>query len=285
MKYPPSELIINNDESIDHLNVTQEEVADTIILVGDPDRVKKVSKYFDSIEVQKQKREFCTHTGFLNEKRLTVISTGIGTDNIDIVLNELDALKNIDFKTREDKPEFTQLQFIRIGTSGSIRKELPLDKFLISEMAIGLDGLGQYYTLMNQDLATKFHFELLADLKMAMPYSSQCSPDLLSLFTDYEKGITLTAAGFYGPQGRSIRLKNKIEPLFEKIRAFHYKDLKCTNLEMETAAIYLLAQLMGHQAISCNAIIANRVTNTFSKNSGKVVDDLIKEVLLKITQA
>ena len=282
---PPSELIINPDGSIYHLNLRPEHIAQTIILVGDPDRVKKVSKHFDEIEFKIQKREFITHTGWLGKKRLSVISTGIGTDNIDIVMNELDALVNIDFETRLIKDELTKLDFIRVGTSGILSKEIKVDEMLISTFGIGLDSLLPYYHFdKNEDenalTESFFNFSKKEGLPV-VPTAAEASSSLLEkIGKGMHKGITLSCPGFYGPQGRSVRLKSKLQPsFFAAAGQFKFGHHALTNFEMETSAIYGMSRMLGHRAVSCNALIANRITNEFSKNPKKVVERLIKRVL------
>jgi uridine phosphorylase len=280
-----SELILNPDGSIYHLHLLPEQLADTVILVGDPDRVPMVSARFDTIEHRVQKREFVTHTGRIGRRRFSVVSTGIGTDNIDIVLNELDAVANIDLKNRKVKDQLTSLRLIRIGTSGSIRKEIPVDSFLASTHGLGLDGLLHFYQKPKTSA-------LLSALKRQMqpqwdfpikPYLSQCSKSLLrKLGTGMHQGITATNSGFYAPQGRSLRIPAKAQNYVDLLAEFEYKDLKITNLEMETAGIYALAQLMGHEAISLNAILANRASGTFSSEPNKVVERLIEHTLSQL---
>ncbi|SHG28975.1 nucleoside phosphorylase [Flagellimonas flava] len=282
-----SELILNPDGSIYHLNLLPEDIAQTIITVGDPDRVLQVSKYFDSIEIKKGKREFLTHTGTLNGKRLTVISTGIGTDNIDIVFNELDALANVDFTTRKVKEQITALDFIRIGTSGAIQADIPIDSFLLSDSAIGFEGLLHFYDTGQQDnhqLAGELNSFLGWSGQNITPYAFDCDNTLKDKFTDnrIRFGITATNSGFYGPQGRSIRLKPRISDFNEKLASFSYQNQHITNLEMETAGIYGLAKLHGHRAISLNAILANRATGEFSKKALHTVDSLIRFALKKL---
>ncbi len=287
MSLGSSELILNPDGSIYHLNLLPEDIADIIITVGDPDRVAQVSKYFDSIELKKKKREFVTHTGILSGKRITVISTGIGTDNIDIVLNELDALANIDFTSRTIKPKKRLLSFIRIGTSGSIQSNIPIDSFLLSTSAVGLDGLLHFYDsghARNTDLESKLNDYLGWKARNIRAYAADFDEKLASKFTSnrIRYGITVTNSGFYGPQGRSLRLTPAIPEFNERLAAFSYQNHQITNLEMETAAIYGLAKLHGHRAISLNAILANRATGEFSKNSKKTIDELIEFTLEKI---
>lgn len=285
-----SELILNPDGSIYHLNLLPEDIATTIITVGDPDRVSSVSKYFDSIEVKKQKREFHTHTGRLKGKRITVLSTGIGTDNIDIVFNELDALANIDLETRKVKPNKIQLSFIRIGTSGSIQPNIPVDSVVMSTSAIGLDGLLHFYDSgqhANHDLENKLTGFLGWDNFKVHPYAVDFDKNLGDIFRSnrIRFGITCTNSGFYGPQGRNLRLSPKIVDFNERLAAFTYQNQQITNLEMETAGIYGLAKMHGHRAVSLNAILANRATGEFSKAGGKTVDDLIKYTLERLVSS
>lgn len=268
----PAELIINPDGSIYHLGLCPDQIAHTIILVGDPQRVQKVSQHFDAIEVEVARREFVTCTGRLGNQRLTCIATGIGTDNIDIVLNELDALVNVDFNTRLRKNTHTPLTFVRLGTSGSIRTEIPVDSFLVADYGIGLEGLLLFYKrqLSAQetalDIYLKDYLEQQAFHYPIPPYVTQAAPDLVARFqgSDLQHGISLTATGFYAPQNRSIRAKSKVADLFTAMDAFRFNGLKATNLEMETAGIYGLAGALGHRALALNAILANRPTGTFS---------------------
>jgi len=287
--FPPSELILNPDGSIYHLNLLPEQIADTVITVGDPDRVHEISKYFDTIEHKVQKREFVTHTGTFRGKRLSVISTGIGTDNIDIVLNELDALVNIDLKNRVEKTTLTSLNIIRIGTSGAMQQDIPVDQFLISQFGIGLDGLMHYYDTQNnaEEHMTFLHFMEDVSKKTNFPirpYIASAGENLVEkLAYDFNKGITITCPGFYAPQGRILRGNISVNNLLENLSQFSYKDLRCTNFEMETAGIYGLANLLGHQAISFNAILANRITNEFSQKPKETVQSLIELVLERVT--
>lgn len=278
-----SELILNPDGSIYHLHLRPEEVATTIITVGDQDRVGKVSQYFDKILLKKQHREFTTHTGELNGKRLTVISTGIGTDNIDIVLNELDALVNIDFATRQLKPSLTSLDIVRIGTSGVIGKDktLAIDDLLVSVYAIGLDNLLSFYQNETALGCLALEKTLAAILQNRPFYTAKAANKWLDQLeeTDFKQGITLTCSGFYAPQVRNIRLKNTLSGLFEQLDAVNYEGLRVTNMEMETAGIYGLSRLMQHQAVSFNALLANRRTGEFSQNAERTIDRLIQKVL------
>ena len=284
-----SELILNPDGSIYHLNLKLENIAQDIIFVGDPDRVEKVTAYFDSIEFSTQKREFKTQTGVYKGKRISVISTGIGPDNIDIVLNELDALVNIDFETRKPKEILTSLNIIRIGTSGSLQQNIPVDSFVMSQFAIGLDNMLRSYqinSVSNTEIETAFIQQTNWDLQKGKPYVIRSSEILAQKFDSAEiyKGFTATAGGFYGPQGRVLRLNIQDAALNQKMDQFEYKGIPITNLEMETAAIYGLSALLGHQAISLNAIIANRANGTFSNKPYETIDKLICYTLDKIVR-
>lgn len=287
MKLKASELIINNDGSIYHLNLLPEDLATTIITVGDPDRVSSVTKYFDTIEVSKQKREFKTETGHYKGKRISVISTGIGTDNIDIVFNELDALVNIDFETRSIKTELTSLDIIRIGTSGSIQKEIPIDSFLISELAVGFDSLLHFYDskhIQSKTISEAIVKQTSWSGEKSNPYVVSYDENLGTKFKSNNviNGFTATNVGFYGPQSRILRLQLQDDELNNKLANFNFEGNQITNLEMETAGIYGLAKLLGHRAISMNAILANRATGDFSENPSKLVDDLIVYCLDKL---
>lgn len=286
MKISESDLIINPDGSIYHLNLLPGDIADTVITVGDPDRVGEVSKYFDKIEFKKGKREFITHTGYVGKKRVTVLSTGIGTDNIDIVFNELDALVNINFETREIKKELTSLNIIRVGTSGAVQPDIPMGTILASSHGLGMDALMNYYLqqLSGDELILmddiKAHF---GHLKNINPYLTAASETLLNTIgKDMAKGITITAPGFYAPQGRIVRAKNAVPDFIGQINSFKSNQHRITNLEMETAGIYALAKVLGHNAISVNAILASRVNFEFSKEPNKIVAQAIKMVLERI---
>lgn len=285
---PDSELIINPDGSIYHLNLRPEDVADTVITVGDPDRVEAVSKHFDNVQVKARHREFVTHTGYLNNKRITVVSTGIGTDNIDIVFNELDALVNIDFATRTIKEAKTSLDIIRVGTSGSVSADLQIDSTLITETAIGMDGLMHFYEFENSIQETVY-LEAFANhikpyFKEVAPYIATGSEKLINKFEAYyPKGTTITACGFYAPQGRVLRGTRTFPNFIEAVNTFRHKHFRITNLEMETAGIYGLGKLLGHNCLSINAILANRIDNTFSADPKKIVNQTIEKVLEIIT--
>ena len=282
-----SELIINPDGSIYHLNLLPEDIATTIITVGDPDRVGSVSKYFDTIELKKAKREFVTHTGTLRGKRIAVISTGIGTDNIDIVFNELDALVNVDFSSRTVKEKFTALDIVRIGTSGSIQSDIPVDSFLISEYAIGFDSLLHFYEsdhVLQTEYSDAFLQQTNWSSRKSEPYVVKGDQKLIDQLASERTvlGFTATNVGFYGPQSRKIRLNVQDEQLNDKLATFSHNNKKITNLEMETAGIYGLANLLGHRSASMNAIIANRPLGEFSKTPKETVDELIQYTLGKL---
>jgi uridine phosphorylase len=287
MPIKASELILNPDGSVYHLNLLPEHLATTIITVGDPDRVSSVTKHFDSVDFTTHKREFHTQTGTYKGKKITVISTGIGTDNIDIVFNELDALVNIDLEKREIKSKLTSLDIIRIGTSGSIQKEIPIDSFLISEYAAGFDSLlhfydsehVQYFKISEAIKAQTNWFDKKSD-----PYVVKCSDRLLKKLSSDQTviGFTATNVGFYGPQGRILRLAIQDNGLNDKLANFNYEGKTITNLEMETAGIYGISNLLGHNSVSMNAIIANRATGEFSDDPKGIVDTLIKYTLDKI---
>ncbi len=286
---PNSELIINPDGSIYHLNLKPEHICDTLIFVGDPDRVDLVSSYFDEIEFTVQKREFKTVLGSYKGLRLNVISTGIGPDNIDIVLNELDALANVDFETRTLKPKPKSLRIIRIGTSGSLQKHIPIDSFVISTFGLGLNTLLHSYQAephLNPELENAFIEQTGWPLDRGRPYAVKGDRKLLNLFTSQKtfQGITATANGFYGPQGRSMRIPLKSPDLNQKIEQFKWLDQNITNLEMETSAIYGLAAILGHRACSLNAILANRATGEFSSKPERTVMDLIEYTLNKLVE-
>src|SRR3990167_1011446 len=281
-----SELILNADGSIYHLNLLPEDIADTIILVGDPNRVKQVSKYFDRIEIQKTKREFVTHTGVIGSKRISVVGTGIGAGNIDIVMNELDALANIDLKNRSIKNNHKKLHFIRLGTSGSLQDNIPVDSLLISSYAIGLDGLVLYYDWKNNSDEKKLLIicrEKFSALPVAQSiYVASGAKTFIELFQKNKlgfTGITLTCPGFYGAQNRQLRARLSEPTIFSVAREIKFEDQTVANLEMETAAIYGMARLLGHDACSISAIIANRSTQTFSTDPDKTIDEMIQKVL------
>ena len=284
-----SELILNPDGSVYHLNLKPENIAHDIIFVGDPDRVGKITQFFDSIEFSIQKREFKTQTGIYKGKRLTVLSTGIGPDNIDIVLNELDALVNIDLNTRQPKEQLTSLNIIRIGTSGSIQADIPVDSFVLSQFGIGLDNMLRSYivdAVTHTDMEDAFMTHTQWDARKGRPYAIACSETLEKRIESNQmhKGITCTIGGFYGPHGRVLRLPIQDSDLNSKMDNFEFKGNRITNLEMETTAIYGLSALLGHNALSLNTIIANRASGTFSEDPTKAVDELIAYTLDKLAQ-
>ena len=289
MRIEQSELILNPDGSIYHLNLRPENIASDIIFVGDQDRVDKISQHFDSIEFTTQKREFKTTTGIYKKKRFSVISTGIGPDNIDIVLNELDALVNINLETRQPKEHLTSLNIVRIGTSGSLQTNIPVDSFVISSHGLDLNGLLHSYQIneiSNLEIENAFVKHTNWSSKKAHPLIITNSKELENKIISDKTytGITATAGGFYGPQGRVLRLAVQDPNLNHKIDSFNFKGNRITNLEMETSAIYGLSKLLGHKACSINAIIANRADGTFSKNPNKVVTDLIEYTLKKLVK-
>ncbi len=281
-----SELILNPDGSVYHLHLLPEEIAETIITVGDPDRVSEVSKHFDSIEVKRNKREFVTHTGYIGKKRVSVISTGIGTDNIDIVFTELDALVNIDLKTREIKEKHTTLDFIRIGTSGALQADIDIDSFLISSHGLGLGGLMLYYDFEENESEKILRESIDNQLINPIPvptYLYENSTDLADkIGPDMLRGVTATCPGFYAPQGRQLRGKVRNQKMLDELRAWSHNGTRITNFEMETAGIYGMARMLGHRAISCNAILANRAKGEFSAAPKKVAGKLIETVLEKL---
>lgn len=286
-KIPESELILNSDNSVYHLNLQPNEISDTVINVGDPDRVKMVSAFFDSIEVKKQKREFVTHTGVYKGKRITVLSTGIGTDNIDIVYNELDSLVNIDLEKREIKKTLKSLNLIRIGTSGSLQSDIPVDGFVFSQYGLGLDGLLNYYKLENDkeevEIIDAFRKHYPNEGILSLPYISKCSSKLENALGEgMFKGITASCCGFYAPQGRVLRYELARQNFIPSLNSFRFKNSRITNFEMETGAMYGLAKILGHHCCSINAIVANRMTNEHTHKSEETMNKLIKLVLDRI---
>ncbi|MDD2792574.1 MAG: nucleoside phosphorylase [Sediminibacterium sp.] len=285
-----SELIINSRGAVYHLNLRPEELADTVITVGDPGRVAEVSKHFDRIEGRYEHREFITHTGYIGNKRFSVLSSGIGTDNIDIVLNELDALANIDFETRTIRPELRRLKIIRIGTSGSLQADIPVDAFVASTHGLGIDNLMNFYRRENNDEELAIVQEFINHTKIgqhvSVPSIASAAPMLQKHFVDgFHQGITVTCPGFYGPQGRILRLGLQYPELVDQLTSFRYGNHRISNFEMETAAIYGLGKLLNHYCLSLNAIVANRVKQEFSKDGAKAVEALIVkslEILCKV---
>ena len=285
-----SELILNSRGAVYHLDLRPEELAPTVITVGDPDRVKAVSRYFDRIEFTCQHREFITHTGFVGSKRITVLSSGIGPDNIDIVLNELDALVNIDLATRRPKEKLSSLQIIRLGTSGSLQADIPVNSFVASTHGLGIDNLLHFYRLNQNEEESLLIQSFLAQTQLqhqtGQPYISAASASLLKLFTtNFYQGITVTCPGFYGPQGRVLRLGLNNPSLINRLTDFKFGAHRITNFEMETAAIYGLSRLMGHHCLALNVIVANRVTQTFSDNASLHIDRLIQQFLTTFSES
>lgn len=279
-----SELIINKRGAIYHLNLRPEELAATVLTVGDPDRVGAVSKHFDAVEHRLQHREFVSHTGRIGKKRVTVVSTGIGTDNIDIVLNELDALVNIDLTTRTVRPHFTPLTIIRVGTSGALQKDIPVDGWVASTHGLGIDNLLHFYRHEENEeergILHAFATQTQLHQRLAAPYISAASGSLLRHFTDgFHQGITVTCPGFYGPQGRVLRLGLSQPELVDRLTTFSYGAHRITNFEMETAGIYGLGRALGHSCLSLSAIVANRVLGQFSRDGNAAVEKLIRATL------
>ncbi len=284
---PASELIINADGSIYHLNLRPEQIAENIIVVGDPGRVKMVSAHFDEIHHEVQNREFITHTGVYKGKPISVVSTGIGTDNIDIVLNELDALVNIDLNTRLPKETHKTLHIVRIGTSGGLQEELDVDSFLMSKCSIGFDGMLNFYEKRNDvallDIEAAFKKHMNWNPILNNPYIVPASEKLMKqIGYDLTSGITISAPGFYGPQGRVLRLNLQVEDMNEQLRAFRFDADKITNYEMESSALYGLSAMLGHEALTICVIIANRYNKQYSKDYHPAVEKLIELVLDRI---
>ena len=285
-----SELIINGRGAIYHINCRPEEIATLVITVGDPDRVKEVSKHFDRIEFKNNHREFITHTGYIGNKRLSVTSTGIGPDNIDIVLNELDALVNIDFETRTIKDRLTALNIIRVGTSGSLQKEIPVDSFVASTHGLGLDNLLNFYLHGSNEEEKQLLHAFITHTQLTRgisdPYISSAGISLLKEFVNnFHHGITVTCPGFYGPQGRVLRMGLTHPHLIDRLTSFSFGQHRITNFEMETSAMYGMGRILGHHCLSLSAIVANRITKEFSKDGNAAVENLIKQTLSVISSA
>ena len=279
-----SELIINDRGAIYHLNVRPEEIADTIITVGDPERVAEVSKYFDRVEHKLAHREFITHTGYIGQKRISVLSTGIGPDNIDITLNEIDALANINFDTRTINDQKKSVSIIRMGTCGSLQGEVGVNELVAGTHGLGIDNVLHFYERENNEeekgILAAFDEHTKISAHKIQPYIASASAGLLKHFTEgYSHGITVTCPGFYGPQGRILRLPLKMPNLVDQMTSFKYGQHRIANFEMETSAIYGLCNLLGHQCLSINVIIANRVKKEYSKDMGKAVDHMIEKSL------
>jgi uridine phosphorylase len=279
--FSEADLILNTDGSVYHLGLLPEQVADTVIVVGDPARVARVSEKFDSVEFQTVKREFVTHTGYYKGKRITVLSTGIGVDNIEIAMIELDALFNIDLKSRTPKEEKASINIIRIGTSGAIQPELEMGSGVVSEYGIGLDNLMLFYDFPQNEKEIAIGNELGKQLNLPFsPYIARCSEKLFNKFqTSFTTGNTVTSPGFYAPQGRKLRMKVANPDFLEQITGFNHDGFRLTNFEMETSAIYAFAQMLGHQALSVNAVLGNRARGTFTGNPYTIIDSIIGRVL------
>ncbi len=281
-----TELILNKNGSVYHLNLLPEMLSDKIILVGDQGRVSAISKHFEKIEWKVQNREFLTHTGIYKGKRITALSSGIGTDNIDIVMNELDALVNIDLEKRLVKEKNSKLNIVRIGTCGTLHADIAPDTAVVSEYAIGLDGLLNFYDFdknNNNELSDSFVEHMKLNKKLAFPYSANASEVLFEkIGYDFTSGITVTAPGFYAPQGRELRANSTFKDFDSKFSSFDYKGRKLVNFEMETSAIYGLSKLLGHEALTVCLVVGNRITKQFSKNYKPAMDELILKVLDRI---
>jgi uridine phosphorylase len=284
IKIAESEMILNSRGAIYHLDVRPEELADTVITVGDPARVREVSKHFDNVEFTCQHREFVTHTGTIGSKRLSVVSTGIGPDNVDIVVNELDALVNIDFTTRTINPVLKHLTIIRLGTSGALQADIPVDSVVVSTYGLGIDNLLNYYRHDNNDEEMQILQQFVAHTQLSAnffhPYITTAGPGILKHFVNgFYHGITITCPGFYGPQGRVLRLGLTNPDLIDRLTEFRFGQHRITNFEMETSAIYGLGRLLGHQCLSLSTIVANRIKKEFSKDGNAAVENMIKKSL------
>jgi uridine phosphorylase len=283
-----TELILSNENKIYHLNLSKDEIAETILLVGDPQRVELVSNKFDRIEYKIQHREFITHTGLVNKKKISVISTGIGPDNIDIVINELDALFNIDFNTRTKNKQTKSVNIIRLGTCGALQKNINVDTLIASSYALGLDNIAHFYdnqNVINKNISEAFSNHMNWPKKLSKPYVIKASQNLLNLFQDLNTGITATAPGFYGPQGRELRMSPSIDRLEEKMQNFKFKDLQIKNFEMETSALYYLGRTLGHNTLTICAVIGNRLSKKYSEKFNITVNQMIDLVLKKISSS
>lgn len=283
-----SELILNEDSSVYHLKLKNDDLADTIITVGDPNRVALVSKYFDTIDLIKSNREFTTHTGFIGKKRLSVISTGIGVDNIDIVFNELDILASIDLNSKSLKNHKQKYNVIRLGTTGSLSEDINIDDILFSKYAIGTDGVPYHYKFNNElfenELSKQFTKQTKWNSKLAAPYSSKCSDILWNKLyqNTHKQGITLTMNGFYAPQARTIRIPLQQPNMLHICKNIQFDNLNISNLEMETAGLYAFGKIFEHEVISINAVLAHRINGTFSSTPKKTIERMIRLTLPKI---
>lgn len=287
-KLKDSQLIVNADGAIYHLNLRPEQIADTIIIVGDPGRVKSISRHFDEIEYQGQNREIMTHTGRIGKKRISALSTGMGPDNIDIVLNELDALVNIDLKERVPKSEHKSLNIVRLGTSGAVQADIEVDSYVMSKYGLGIDGVMNFYEAAEGVLEIEMNEALIKHTnwpnELAKPYIVKSSEDLAKkVGFDMLQGITATAPGFYGPQGRKLRMGLKYPDLIQRLESFTYQDERILNFEMETSALYGLGRSLGHNVLTICAVIANRITETYTKDHRPPIERLIKILLERLT--
>ena len=284
-----SELILNPDGSVYHLHLKPENIADTIIVVGDPGRVKEISKHFDKIDFTVENRELNTHTGSIGNKRLTVVSTGMGTDNLDIVINELDAAVNVDLETREIKKSHTKLNIIRLGTAGALQADIHPGDFVASSYGMGMDGLLYFYekgkSVMDAAMAEAFVNHVSWNAKLPGIYAVPCSQLLMDkIGKGLVHGVTLTAPGFYGPQGRELRLKLAFPELNQLIESFEYQGSRIANFEMETSALYGLGKMLGHETLTVCTIVANRVNHSYADDYHSDIERLIKLVLERLTQ-
>ena len=280
-KFLESELVLNKDGSVYHLNLKPQHIAENVLIVGDPSRVYRISKHFDKIEFEMNKREFITHVGKYNGKQITVLSTGMGPDNIEIFFTELDALVNVDLKKKEIKARKRPLNIIRIGTSGAMQEDIPVGSHVASRFGVGFDNLMDFYQYEHSSFEAEIALKLREHANLSFtPYVAEGSAGLLEQFSEgMIVGNTVTTPGFYAPQGRHIRLPLKYPKLLRDLSNFHHKDFWLTNFEMETSALYAMARMLGHNMLSVNAVIANRVKGTFSKNPYPTIDSLIKKVL------
>ncbi len=290
MSLAPSELILNRDGSVYHLNLLPEDLANCVLLVGDPDRVPLISRHFDSLEIRKSKREFITHTGLLEGKRISVVSTGIGADNIDIVLNELDALASLDLDRRIPLDTPRRLELIRVGTSGALQPDVPIDSFVLSDYGMGFDGLLHYYqseAVQRPDMQLAFLEQSQWEVLLAVPYVVPADIRLCEQLDapGIIRGITATNPGFYAPQGRQLRLQAADPGLLGKLTSFQFEDLRILNMEMETAAILGLAGLMGHRAASLSCVLANRAEGSFSAAPRETIERLIAFTLEQLLRS
>ncbi len=280
-----TELILNEENKIYHLNLSKDQIANNILLVGDPSRVEMISNKFNHIEYKVHNREFITHTGYIKGNRISVVSTGIGTDNIDIVINELDALVNIDLNKKTINKAKKSLNLIRLGTCGSLQKDIPIDSIIVSSYSLGFDGLAHFYKnndVIEKEIAKEYQKHTNFAEKNAEPYFIKASTNLLNKFHDIQQGITVTAPGFYGPQGRSLRLKSSIDDLHEKLSSFNFNNHKIINFEMECSALYYLGRSLGHNTLTLCVALGNRITKEYSKNYHKTMNKMINLIIERL---